>query len=277
MFSSHRSLLALAAAVPLLLASGVSSSGAPAALTVDVRDYITQTAPGNRLCETPGEFGSSGLCMDGRWVGGSAVGDEFMISYSHGITDWIARDANQPLLVGVVRNSDPSAGGLRCFANPGTSCGAPSTADHPPQAVAMIMNLPVLSGASISHDVAPTPGAFLVHDWQTFDWISVNPNSSPACAQTRLGSVSTRVSAFVADSFDFGGDVGVRTDVLVVEEQQGGHWERYFYVTGLGRVKEEARANDGTWLSHSNRNRIVAGDGDWSGGTMCYQGGAAWQ
>lgn len=264
--------------VPLsILNPATGDAATTSVMTVDVRDYITQTTPGYQLCETAGEFGSSNppICLDGHWVGGPAAGDEFMISYSHGITDWIARDSDQPLLVAPMRNYDPSAGGLRCFSNHGATCTAPTTTDYPAQAIPMVINLPVLSGSSISDTQVPTTGSTLVHDWKTFDWQAMN---STTCAQTLRGSVQTKVSAFVADSYDFGGDVGVKTNVLIVEEEEQSpyHWERYYWVAGMGRVMEEAKDASGNWLSHSRRNRIVTGDGDWSGGVPCYQGGAVW-
>jgi len=270
---------------------------------VDVRNYITQSTPGFHLCQENSE-----LCIDGRWVLGPSSGDEFFYTSSNSgkVTDYYARDSNSPYFIGVIRSK--TASDSRCFANPGQTCAAPSTTDHPPQAIPMIFAANRIDYQPYSYpdnmygyefsDGSPRttiPGAVAFTDWQLFDILTIDSS----CNQERIGPVYSLILVVVARAINFGGNIGTQYDVLIQDELQCGypnwmdcHMERFYYVPGLGRVREGSSwYNNQTGVYdlvdytktpprfplNSNRNIIMPGDMDWSNGVLCYQGGAPWQ
>lgn len=214
---------------------------------VDTRHYITQSTSGFRMCKS-----DNSICLDG-WQDNY---NEFIIGYQRvgvagdGGRDYILHNGTSATAIGIHKNYDFDTNQWRCFANPGTACGAPASganANYPPQFVMIAMSLPLLSNAIPNN--TRTPGAFLVADWQKFDVRELNPNDG---SQPRLlGSSWSRSLAFVASSVSFEGTLGTRENVLVIEQESirgeitptnltgGERLERYFYVEGYGRVREQ--------------------------------------
>lgn len=268
----------------------MQSQAMAGSITVDIRDYITQDTPGFHLrSATETVPGGDYQRIDGQWIEANGT-KEFLYSYSNGILDYIGRASYGSLAVGSIRNRTETINEVyRCFSNTGESCQAPSITQYPPQAVPMIFitNSVPTSYITQSEGVNGTPettipGAISFYGWQEF---GVNEfDSSQSCAQTYVGAISTITFAVVADSINFGGDIGVQNDVLIIDEiQMGGgtkHIERYFYAKGYGRIREASawdNNNDDIFdeapFINSTRNIIVSSDFDSSGGIWCYQGG----
>ncbi len=209
---------------------------------MDARHYITQSMPGFKMCSAP-NYPASGICIDG-W---RDQYNEYIIGYTHGIRDyWTHNDASANR-IGIHKNSDTQAG-WRCFANAGLPCGPSSGANatYPPQTIDLSRMLPVINSFDPNSNRV-TLGAALIHDWQRFDVRGLNPTNG---AQTGpLGPIFHREYAFIAASVNFGGDLGVQQNVLVYETESTGtqptgfnggeRMERYFYVMGYGRVREQ--------------------------------------
>lgn len=209
---------------------------------VDMRHHIFQSTPGFKMCNGTSP---SSTCVDGYKDSNS----EFVLEYSNGIRDFYAHtgDGSSPQRVGVHKNLD--SGNWRCFADPGELCGNGdgSNAQYPAHTTNLTAMLPVLH--TIPSSTGVTPGAQLVHGWQRKDvrvlnWI--DGSQGPL-----IGPIWNRVWSYVLADFDFGGDVGLQTNVLVTENEGTGvdplgfdggeRLERYFFVRGYGRIKQSGR------------------------------------
>lgn len=266
---------------------------------IDVREYITQETPGFHLCDT--RYGEPwNRCVDGHW----GAQNEFVITYDHGIGDWIGRTSST-LLVGPIRNVDPYFHEhYRCFSKPSQRCTEPSNTDYPPQGV------PGAFYAQIDMDALPlppvpikdptwipiTPAANIDEAIQWNDgWheFGVNLIDPVTCEQTFVRNVKRRVSYLVLDDVDFGGDLGVQYNVLVIDHEESypndptdnhpeGHIERYYYVKGYGRVAIGVSQDmDGDFVYgegeawNTVHHKIMPGDKIWTP-NFCTQGGAGW-
>ncbi len=191
------------------------------------------------LCQSDNQ-----LCIEGFYASDGG----FIIAYTNGIIDFIARSDTSPYYVGVMRSANSSD--FRCFSNVDSSpCTAPPNAAFPPQSVPQIMTLTVASSqdalsaensdGSPNHAIA---GASLLTGPQpvTFGIYHMDPSS---CQQTYEGNDQHTVYAVFVQDVNFGGDLGVK-DAVAIDEYEAGptpsqdHVERYYYVAGYGRVRE---------------------------------------
>ncbi len=237
---------------------------------VDLRHYMTQVTPGFRMCQS---FGNPRFCTDG-WKDSykefvrntSLFADSGTGAYIEGQMDWLSHSGTSATRIGIQKDYDLLEG-WRCFANPGTTCGAPSSganAHYGPQTLDIEMSLPIINNPN--HTTSVTSGAYLVHGWQKLDIRRLNPNN--ASQPQLLGSIWHRQWAFVAPSINFGGTLGVQYNVLVIEHEgmdgnynpialglnAGVRLERYWFVPGYGKVRQ-AGAEDSDC-----RSAIIAGN-----------------
>lgn len=218
---------------------------------VDVRHYVFQTTPGFKLCN--GNVYSS-ICIDGHQHPNS----EFYSEYSNGIRDIYAHngDGSPPIWVGIHKNLD--AANWRCFADQGDQCGNSdgTNAEYPPGSMPLNGMLPVLNTTPSNTGV--TPGAQAVFSWQRgdvriMDWFDGAQGGV-------IGPIWRRAWWYVLEQFDFGGDVGLQSNVLVAEFEATGvnplgftggeRLERYFFVPGFGRLKQSGREDTDCRLNH---------------------------
>ena len=178
-----------------------------------------------------------------------------------------------PYYIGVMRNIDPNSGGLRCFSQPDNSqCTTPPNSAFPPQSAPMIFNAHVATAqderAATNPDGSPrqpiagyTP--FYVNN-QPLKFGVYIINSSD-CARTFAGSITHSVGGDFVLKVVFGGDIGTRDASVIDEYEQGyptadkGHMERFYYVAGLGRVRDGAayyNITDGVYSSPPSNNSV---------------------
>lgn len=212
---------------------------------VDVRHYIMQSTPGFAMCRS---FGSTTECTDSY----KESTNEFVVTINQNAqthtTDYWANTGTSSSSVGIHKNhgpigyTDPTIV-PRCFTNPGSNCGS-SNANYPAQTMDLMRRLPVLQSSSIPNN-ARTSGAYMVHNWQSFQVQTYNPTTG---AQGSVWGVTKhREFAFIAAQVNFGGTLGVQNNVLVYESEFGDNslnmvnggqfFERYYYVRGYGRVR----------------------------------------
>lgn len=213
-------------------------------VTVNLIDYIYQTTDGNMICQSDGR-----LCLKGFYASDGG----FIINYTNGITDFIARSTSSPYYVGVMRNApDFNPANFRCFSNVDASpCTAPPNATFPPQSVPQIVNLNVVSAstAAAAENSDGTPNGPIAGSSQVtgsqpvnFGIYHMDPST---CAQTYIGNVLHTVLMVFVNQKNFNGNLGVR-NAVVIDEYEGGptpdqnHVERYYYVAGIGRVQESS-------------------------------------
>ena len=184
--------------------------------------------------------------------------------------DYIPQVSRRYPNLGPVLNFDTVAG-WRCFSDVNKTCSQASS--WPPQAVPRYPTVPQISGASIPMEaVQRVPDGMKLATpyaggkWQAFQVHAVNV-SAGTCTEfaAELGTIWHRVWLGIADRFDFGGAIGVQTDVLVLDEEEwsvssggappsdlpgGMRLERYLYPKGawgrsvqLGAENAACRAN----------------------------------
>jgi hypothetical protein len=214
----------------------------------DVRHYIGQTTPGNRLCsDAQGTF-----CVDGI----KTPGGEYLSGDSLGALGYFSHTLASRSTIGVQKSF---GGAWVCFSNPDEVCGAARTspgqnAQFPPQPLAISLRLPVLPPFGLAGPPpGPTPGAALIHNWQLFGERHFDPVTGTSGAL--IGDILHRTWAFLLQSYNFGGNIGMQSNVLVVEGESlgasfchdgfggGSRFERYMYIRGLGLAYEEGWDN----------------------------------
>jgi len=204
-------------------------------LKIDVRDYITQSGLHTNLFHSISGY-RNGL----EWLSGIRTepsGTAF-------ISDFVSRQNGPPYLFGV-RKSYDTMDGWRCFADPGAAC-LTQPAAYPPQAVPLVMELPVLSASALRADSAP-PGATLIPEYQSWRAFDVHQFDPATCAEGPLiGTIWHKVYAFLLDSYDFKGDLGLQIVVFGITEVEtdnpgvgGERFETYLYARGWGRGMEQ--------------------------------------
>lgn len=201
------------------------------------------------LCQSNGQ-----LCLQGH----NNSNGEFEYDYTNGIVDYIARSSQ--LNYGVVRNQADGPNTLRCFSNANAYCTAPSNTGYFPEGVPLIFDVNVVplsteltAENSDGTPRAVVPGAvdFSNHQDNLFGVVSMDPTT---CAQQYEGQVGVHDWVTYVQQVPFGGNVGTQ-DALVIDEIElayngttrvpsGDHIERYFYVKGLGRVREASSGFD---------------------------------
>jgi len=225
-----------------------------------MRDYISQQLEPNMLCRS-----DSLLCLTSYW---NRANGEFEIIYTNSIHDYIAVSTAGPnYTIGVIRSA-ASGFGLRCFSTPGINCTSPPSNTDMPEQVPLSFNIPVISlQAELAAEntdgspKGPIQGSisFTNGQYVPFGVHQMNPSG---CAQTGTGPVQALVRAVYVSGVQFGGNVGTR-DAVVIEEYElgatyGNHMERYFYVHGLGRVREGSAVYDtSTGVYDLSRNNSV--------------------
>lgn len=222
-------------------------------LCVDARHYITQSTPGFKMCQYENGYG---FCSDG-W---KDTYNEFIYTVrkpdqiTEHSRDYITHTGTSASYIGVVKNHDTDFGDVwRCAANPNQAyCyqnNGSGNVTYTGHMVPVAANLPIVSFNP--NNLSRTQGASLVHTWQLNDILQLNPHNG--VQGPRLSVLWERTWAFVASSVNFGGDIGMQTNVLVYEvEQYGGNpfaggefrgaprMERYYAVRGYGRIRGSA-------------------------------------
>lgn len=254
-------------------------------VSVDVRQYmaaaISNGSAGQMLCANATVSTS---CITS-YYGGDANG-EVVIAYGNGIIDYIGITsatgvpgggipftAGYPYTytgvtsprqyIGVIRNYPTGGDPLRCFTTL-SSCTAPASG-FPLEGMPYIIDrLPVVSWATVAateNDTDPSqadaypiigiPGAMTTtpntSDQSSFWYYNVL-NFDANCAQHqnfRVGSINTVI---YVTGVPFGGQVGTQ-DAIVTDGVSNGNpsfLERYYYVKGFGRVREDISAQVAT-------------------------------
>jgi hypothetical protein len=163
---------------------------------------------------------------------------------------------------------------MRCFGDNGTSCAA----TYGPSSMPLSIDLPVLPATAVSN-MRVTDAGEPMFSGKHFYVNSIDPMSCRI--QSSDGPTPNSAKAFVVDSYDFGGDIGVQNDVLVLEgvggvpagsENQfhGQRLERYWFVKGYGYVREEGwddpscRANPTPSNCNGNYTKSAPGASTWN-------------
>lgn len=243
-------------------------------VAVDIRQYeaaaISSGNTGNMLCIGTGT-GYDASCLTSFYDGGTY--SETEIANANGIIDYIAISSEQVDIagdgpfneIGVARNypADGFVDTLRCFTiarNPPIICTAPPSG-HVFGMPYIIYHLPVVSWATVAateNDPNPTaadawptrgiPGAlvttptgsdgFAPANYFNYSWNSFASSSN--CAQSWHANVYSLGTVVYVTGVPFGGTVGTR-DAIVTDGfgyANPSVLERYYYVSGLGRVRE---------------------------------------
>jgi len=226
-------------------------------LEIDVRDYIMVDTPGTKLCQSDLSCCHDGYeDIDGEWLLGTyCTSGMYMRDYLH-------RDTDAPYLYGVVKNSEYE--NFRCFTNPDSWCS--SAADYPPQAVPLVMTLPILPARVVAEtggvDTGVTPGALLIPEYETWRAFDERGFNQADCTDIAFhGRIWQRNYSFLVDEVDFGGDVGTQRNVWVLESESSGTqptaaWgggerlERYWKTTEYGGVREMGAEDESCRASH---------------------------
>lgn len=249
---------------------------------VDVRHYIAPAISsgnnGNMLCVGTGN-GYDPSCLTS-FYDGNQYG-ETEIPNANGIIDYIAISSEQVDIgvgdgpineIGVARNY-PADGGdpLRCFTiarNPSINCTAPPSG-HVFGMPYLIHHLPVVSWATVQateHDPDPTksdawptrgiPGAVVTTPTGSDGYAPPNywnytvNNYGSNCSQSFHFNTYSLGTVVYVTGVPFGGNVGTR-DALVTDGFSFANpstLERYYYVYGLGRVRENnAQGSNGQY------------------------------
>ena len=203
--------------------------------------------------------------------------------------------------IGPVTNYDVQAG-WRCFSDVGHTCTERSSS--PPQAVPPHPQVRRVNGTHVPLGMSQfvTPGSSLTEpytmstlgSWQQFEIRKISPDN---CTESGpIGTVWHRVWLGVADVFDFGGDIGVQRDVLVLDEEEwsvptatvsppstltgGMRLERYLYPKGawgrsaqLGAENAACRASPLSPIACNGRYELQGGVVYWNSvrnGTVQY-------
>jgi hypothetical protein len=226
---------------------------------VDLRHYNTQVTPGFKLCAANHPTPAVPTVCHGAI---KTAGKEFLrtqvgwdgTNFTTQGYDYTSHTLASRAMVGVLKTQD-SINGWRCFSNTDEACGAARTspgqnAQFPPFGLQQSLTLPVLAHATIP-STTRTSGAALIHDWQLVGVRALDPSTVQSGAV--IGNIWDRTWAYVLSSFDFGGDIGVQSNVLVYESEAigdsvspygfggGERLERYIFVRGFGIVYQEGQ------------------------------------
>jgi len=164
--------------------------------------------------------------------------------------------------IGVIRNFEGGNAQVRCFTDPSTNCSAPVSGHVLEGMPYIIRNLPIVSAttelATENGDGTPNraiPGALITSPSggdarSPANYWNYGLNTfSPGCGQTRQSNFYSQNQVVYVQQLDFGGTVGTQ-DAIVTDGYSIGPpntLERYYYVRGLGRVRETvARQPSGT-------------------------------
>lgn len=232
-------------------------SGAIQTMHVDVWEYVSG-APSFSLCFPGGE-----LCQQGLGTVGNAASyvrdDELHVTFY--------KDAARGN-IGVIKDGTPTD--MRCFSGKSGDCNyRPGIPNMPVSA-----DLPILPAAAISPQRATQGVPYHV----SLQPVWVNPLDATTCAVKSGGSsIIFSSKTFIIDKYDFGGDIGMRTNVLVTELPQGYptgttnpdnaiRFERYFFVKELGMPAmeegwEDPDCRDSMSLATCNGEYTRAGPG----------------
>jgi hypothetical protein len=234
-------------------------------VTVDMRNYMVQPLNGSMLCQADNQ-----LCLTSYL---NTTDGEFETIYTNTIHDYVAVTGSNSR-IGVIRSYQNGQGlGLRCFSNPGAICSSPPNSQDVPEAVPLFFTTNVVSLqtelASENSDgspMRPIQGAVSPSNGQYLQF-GINYLDTSTCAQTYFAAQNAFVYGVYVTGVQFGGNVGTQ-DAMVIDEYEtaGGstpgidsHVERYFYVRGLGRVREAAAwydPNDGLYDAGSHFNSV---------------------
>ncbi|MDP9025542.1 MAG: hypothetical protein M3N13_09235 [Candidatus Eremiobacteraeota bacterium] len=243
---------------------------------VDLRNYLGATissnngASGNMICGSPGTAYDPS-CLTSYYTG------EVVIPNANGIIDYVAISSKTLDLgigdgpikeIGVSRNypadaKHPALNHLRCFTtarSPSMNCAAPPNGDIF-GAPYIINHLPVISWATVqatennpdltSNLAWPTrgiPGALITTPTGSDGFAPANYlnytinfySDNVHCAQSFYGNTYSLGTASYVPAIPFGGNIGTR-DAVVLEGFSYANpstLERYYYVSGIGRVRE---------------------------------------
>jgi len=245
--------------------------------SVDMRNYMSvpianANGTGNMLCST--QSGYSSYCLTSFYDGNQYGETKISYGIGNGIIDYIAISSNgwqgSANYIGVARNLPGTGGQLRCFANVFENCTAPVNTVFMPEGVPyLISNLP---GVSLQTELASenpdgSPAAPIAGSIITTQTVGYSPykNYQPfgvnsmngQCAQSLEFDTYNQTRIVYVTSVPFGGTIGTQ-DAIVIDGFGIGppnHIERYFYVKGLGRVREATafQGSDGKY-NHQTQN-----------------------
>jgi hypothetical protein len=211
------------------------STGQPQTTRVDVWAYVKG---GTEAMETPGDHISQSPTV---------VSPDKVVYYR---TDTLQVAYVRNIRLGRVNVlSDGATQGsanpwLRCFGETPKDCAAA----YAPSSMPLFVDLPVLPASTV-RDTSVNPQGRLMFAHRPFHANQIDMNSCKIVPGGG-GPNNQSISAYIVDRFDFGGDIGARENVLVLEEVSGipagsptplggQRMERYWFVQGLGYVREE--------------------------------------
>ena len=220
---------------------------------------MIQPLNGSTLCQADNQ-----LCLTSYL---NNADGEFEIVYTNSIHDYLSVTGPYSR-IGVIRST--ANGVLRCFSNQGVSCSSPPDSQTVPEAVPLFFGLnsvslqtELASENSDGSPMQPIQGAVSPSNGQYLQF-GVNTMDYSSCAQTYSATVSALVYGVYVSGVQFGGNVGTH-DAVVIDEYELGptasqnHVERYFYVQGLGRVREASATydiNDGLYDASPHFNSV---------------------
>ncbi len=248
-------------------------------VSVDMRNYMSASiananGTGEMLCAS----NNLSNCITSFYDGGPKGETKIVYSNGDGVIDYIGITTGTEDLgqgpeeyIGVIRNLTGTGGQLRCFTYINTTCTAPALHVNIPQGVPyLISSLPVISAAMEQSTEnpdgspeSPLPGALLTTP------NSSNPpgytffadvNMSSSCAQSLAFNTNTSVHVVYVTGMAFGGSIGTQDGVVINTYTTGPprHFERFYYVKGLGRVRESVSFyNPNTGLFNANTTNSV--------------------
>jgi hypothetical protein len=146
-----------------------------------------------------------------------------------------------------------------------------------PLTLPAIINAPIVKASAVINS-SVTPGSKALFYFQPFYVTTINRACQAAGNQ---GAIYSSSWIFFADSFDFGGEIGVRKNVLVYESvsgyppgatdpMHGQRLERYWFLPGMGWVREEGwddpicRATSTTSACQGDYSSAAPGAATWS-------------
>ncbi len=207
------------------------------------------------LCDSYDNRASA--CLTSFNDGGQYGEAEIAYGMNNGIIDYIGISSGgwqgSPNYIGVIRNVPGTRGQLRCFANEFQNCTAPANTVFMPEGVPyLIPNLPVVSLQTelASENSDGSPKAPIAASMVTTYTVGIdNPyyNAQPfgvesmsgQCSQSLENNQYSETLIVYVKGVPFGGNIGTQDAIMI--DGLGfprNHIERFFYVQGLGRVRE---------------------------------------
>lgn len=239
----------------------LEDKGIGGARCVDARHYFSSTSPNYRLCMETAAIN----CINGHKDYGGK--NEYAVTYRKPVVPNQSMGEMHDYYVNVGSSTDKIAilkfyletppGAWHCYTNNSISCSnTTGNAVRGTQLIPVMSILTPLDWVGVyNNPAARTNSATETMPWGA-SWNSkYDPTTGLLTANTGA-SLTNRTSMFLLKSYNFGGQIGLRTNVLVVEEEQLGtlkeqapggqvvytpviRLERYFYVRGLGRVAQQ--------------------------------------